>query len=184
MTSVVIETERLTLRMPVPEDADAAAELLGDPEVMRFLGGHVVPREDVPAVIGKWLGRWTANRMGPFMLERRADGRFVGRCGILVWDTRDWRISTLTEAGEFAQPEIGWALARAHWGQGYATEAARAVATWARAEREARSLVSVIAPANIASQRVAERLGARPGETVTLADTGEAVIWQYSAVLR
>ena len=89
MTSVVIETERLTLRAPVAEDADAAVELLGDPEVMRFLGGQTVPRGDVPVVIEKWLGRWTANRMGPFMLERRDDGRFVGRCGILVWDTRD-----------------------------------------------------------------------------------------------
>ena len=184
MTSVVIETERLTLRVPVPEDADAAAELLGDPEVMRFLGGQVVPREDVSAVIEKWLGRWTANRMGPFMLERRDDGRFVGRCGILVWDARDWRISTLAGAGEFAQLEIGWALVRAHWGRGYATEAARAVATWARAERGARSLVSVIAPGNIASRRVAERLGAQPGATITLADSGDAVVWTYPADLR
>lgn len=184
MTSVVIETERLTLRAPVPEDADAAAELLGDPEVMRFLGGQVVPREDVPAVVEKWIGRWTANGMGPFLLERRDDGCFVGRCGILVWDTRDWRVSTLAEAGEFAQRELGWALVRNHWGQGYATEAARAVGTWARAESGAHDLVSVIAPANTASRRVAERLGAHPGETVTLADSGPAVVWAHPAVLR
>ena len=177
---VVIETERLLLRPPVPEDADTAAELLADPEVMRFLGGQVVPREDVPAVIEKWLGRWTANRMGPFMLERRDDGRFVGRCGILVWDTRDWRISTLAEAGEFAQLEIGWALVRAHWGRGYATEAARAVGSWARAERGVEALVSVIAPDNVASRRVAERLGARPGETVKLANSSEAVVWRHA----
>jgi RimJ/RimL family protein N-acetyltransferase len=184
MTKVVLESERLRLRPPIPEDADAAAELLGDPEVMRFLGGQAVPREDVPAVIEKWLGRWTANRMGPFMLERRDNGRFVGRCGILIWDTRDWRISTHAEAGEFAQPELGWALARAHWGHGYATEAARAIGTWARAERGVQSLVSVIAPGNIASRRVAERLGAQPGATITLADSGDAVVWTYPSDLR
>ncbi len=180
MTSVVIQTERLTLRAPVPEDADAAAELLADPEVMRFLGGQIVPREDVPAVIEKWLGRWTANRMGPFMLERRDDGSFVGRCGILIWDTRDWSQSTHADAGKFAQPELGWALARSQWGQGFATEAARAVGSWARAERGVESLVSVIAPDNVASRRVAERLGARPMETVTLADSGAAVVWRHA----
>ncbi|MCY7301747.1 MAG: GNAT family N-acetyltransferase [Thermoleophilia bacterium] len=180
LTSVRLETERLGLRPPVPDDADAVAELLADPEVMRFIGGRVVPRDDVPQVIERWLARWAANRMGPFMLERLDDGLLVGRCGILVWDPRDWRQSTLADAGEFAQPELGWALARTHWGRGYATEAARAVGNWARTDRRVGSLVSIIAPENIASSRVAERLGARPGETVHLPDAGDAVVWRHA----
>jgi RimJ/RimL family protein N-acetyltransferase len=75
--------------------------------------------------------------------------------------------------------EIGWALVRAHWGRGYATEAARAVRDWARAERGYDRLISLIDPANVASQRVAERLGARPTETVQLFDSGDAVVWVH-----
>jgi RimJ/RimL family protein N-acetyltransferase len=150
-----------------------------DPEVLRFLGGDVVPREDVPTVAARWVERWEQNGLGPFVLERRDDGRFVGRTGILVWDATDWHVSTFAEAGENAQPELGWALARACWGNGYATEAARAVRDWARRERDIGRLISLIAPGNVASQRVAERLGAQPTETVRLFDSGDAVVWVH-----
>jgi len=175
----IIETERLRLRVPRPDDADAFAELLGDPEVMQFLGGETVPRADVPAVIEKWLGRWQANGFGPFVIERRDDGVIVGRAGLIVWDTRDWRNTTLADAGDFAQPELGWALARASWGKGYATEAAGAVREWARRERGIGRLISLINPANVRSALVAERLGAMPRETVELFDSGPAVLWLH-----
>ena len=175
----LLETERLGLRLPSLEDEEPAAELLGDPAVMRFLGGEIVPREHVPEVIAKWLRRWDENEVGPFAIERRSDRRFLGRAGLLVWDKRRWTQSTFTEAGSHAQPELGWALARAHWGAGYATEAARAVRDWAREERRMDHLISLIAPANVASQRVAARLGATPTDTVTLFDSGEAVAWVH-----
>ena len=177
--AVRIETERLVLRLPWLEDAAGAAELLGDLEVMRYLGGEAVPREDVPAVIQKWIDRWDANGVGPFVLERRGDERLVGRAGILIWDTRDWRHSTLADAGEFAQPELGWALAREYWGQGYATEAARAVRDWVWRERGVERLVSLIQEENVRSQAVAWRLGATPAETVTLFESGPAVVWVH-----
>ena len=176
-----IETARLALRIPRLEDANAFAEYLADPEVMRFLGGETVPREDVPSVLQKWLGRWEANGVGPFAIERREDGRVVGRAGIIVWDTRDWRNSTWAAAGDHAQPELGWALGRAHWGKGYATEAARAVRDWARREHGVGRLISLINPDNVPSQRVAERLGAESAETVRLADNGPAVVWVHPA---
>ncbi len=168
------------LRPPRLDDAPAAAEMLGSAEVMRFLDGKTVPSEDVPAVVQKWIDRWELNGVGPFILERREDRRFVGRCGVLVWDSRTWTHTSFAEAGEHAQPEIGWALARSHWGNGYATEAAGAVREWARAERGFERLVSLIAPDNVASQRVAERLGARPAETVRLFDSGDAVVWVHA----
>jgi RimJ/RimL family protein N-acetyltransferase len=174
-----LETLRLVLRVPRLDDAEAFSEYLADPEVMRFLGGETVQREDVPSVVRKWLGRWEANGVGPFAIERRDDGRVVGRAGIIVWDTRDWRNSTWTEAGEHAQPELGWALGRAHWGKGYATEAAGAVRDWAREERSVERLISLINPGNVKSQRVAERLGATPEETVKLFDDGPAVVWVH-----
>jgi RimJ/RimL family protein N-acetyltransferase len=174
-----LETERLVLRPPRLDDAPAAAEFLTDPEVMRFLGGEPVPREQAPEVVQKWIERWERNGVGPFMLERRDDGRFVGRTGILVWDRRTWTHASFAEAGEHAQAELGWALSRAFWGNGYATEAARAVRDWARTERGIGSLISLIAPDNLASQRVAERLGAEQAEIVKLLDSGDAVVWVH-----
>lgn len=175
----VLETERLGMRLPSLEDEEPAAELLTDPAVMRFLGGEVVPREHVPEVIAKWLRRWEEDGIGPFVIERRRDRRFLGRAGLLVWDRRGWTHSTRAEAGRHAQPELGWALARAHWGAGYATEAAQGVRAWAREERHIRHLISLIAPDNVPSQRVAERLRAIPTDTVTLFDSGDAVVWAH-----
>ena len=82
---------------------------------MKFLGGQVVPREHVSEVIAKWVRHWEENDIGPFVIERRSDRRFIGRAGLLVWDKRTWTQSTLTQAGRHAQPELGWALARAYW---------------------------------------------------------------------
>lgn len=176
----LLETERLVLRPPRASDATAAGELLADAEVMRFLGGETVPPDRWSAVVETWEQRWVENECGPFVIERRADRRLVGRAGILVWDTRTWTHGTFAAAGRHAQPELGWALARSQWGNGYATEAARAVRDWARRERELRGrLVSLIAPDNPRSQRVAARLGAVPAETVTLFDSGEAVVWEH-----
>jgi RimJ/RimL family protein N-acetyltransferase len=174
-----IETARLVLRVPRLDDANAFADYLADPEVMRFLGGETVPRDEVASVLGRWLGRWQANGVGPFAIERRDDGRVIGRAGIIVWDTGDWRNSTWADAGDDAQPELGWALGRAHWGFGYATEAALAVREWARRERGVGRLISLINPDNVRSQRVAERLGATRAETITLFDSGPAVVWVH-----
>lgn len=174
-----LETERLVLRLPRLADAPAAAEYLGDPEAMRFLGGQTVPPEDAPAVVARWIHRWEADGVGPFVLERREDGRFVGRSGILVWDNRDWTQSTFAQAGGHGQAELGWTLVRRYWGNGYATEAARAARDWARADRGLTRLISLVNPANVASQRVAERLGARPTDRVRLFDSGPADVWLH-----
>lgn len=179
MEEVRLETERLVLRLPRLEDAPAAAEYLTDPEVMRFLGGATVPPEDAPSVVQRWIERWERNGIGSFAVERRLDGRWLGRTGFLVWDTRTWTHGSLAEADEHAQPELGWTLVREAWGNGYATEAALAAREWARAERGFGRLISLISPANVRSQRVAERLGAVPNETVRLFDSGEAVVWVH-----
>jgi RimJ/RimL family protein N-acetyltransferase len=172
---MLLETERLLLRLPEPADAEPAGELLGDAEATRFIGGPS-PSEAWPAIVEKWRRRWEANGVGTFVVVRRDDGRWLGRVGIIVWDTRGaWTESTYAAAGEFAQPELGWGFVRAAWGNGYATEAARAVRDWAGIA----GLVSVIAPENVASQKVAARLGAVASETVQFEDTGDAVVWRY-----
>jgi RimJ/RimL family protein N-acetyltransferase len=175
-----IETERLVLRKPRLDDADAAAEHLTDPEVMRYIGvgGATIPREDCAAVVQRWLDRWDANGFGQFAVERREDGRFLGRLGLLVWDGTDWTQSTMHDAVD-PRVELGWTLAREHWGHGYATEGAAAVRDWALGELRVDPLVSIIHPDNAASARVALRLGAVPGEAIDTA-YGPAVLWVYA----
>jgi RimJ/RimL family protein N-acetyltransferase len=177
--TVRLETERLLLREPREEDADAFAEYLADAEVMRFLGGSTVPREHVPAVVASWIAAWETDGFGKLVVEARDGSSVLGRVGINVFDTRDWTRSTLRESGEHGQPELGWTFMRRHWGHGYATEAARAVRDWVRRELAVERLVSLIAPDNPRSQRVAERLGAHPGETVSLPDGGPHVAWVH-----
>jgi RimJ/RimL family protein N-acetyltransferase len=175
-----LTTERLVLRLPRLEDAEPLLALYTDPEAMRFIGGvHPEAAADPTYVVRQWLQRWEANGLGHFVVVRREDGAVLGRTGLVVWDTRDWRIKNASEAGEHAQPELGWAFVRAHWGHGYATEAARAVRRWVREEVELERLISVIAPDNLRSRRVAEKLGCTQAEAVVLADAGPAVVWEH-----
>ena len=109
----MIETDRLVLRKPVPEDAAAFAPLLADPVVMHFIGGV----DDAETAVARWLDRWEANGVGHFVIVRRADGLVLGRSGFVVWDTSVWRATTRAEAGEHVQEELGWMLGRAHRGR-------------------------------------------------------------------
>jgi RimJ/RimL family protein N-acetyltransferase len=175
-------TERLCLRAPTPHDAEALHDLFADEEVMEGLGREPVSAvEDVRAMIEGMIGGWRTEGLGPFILETAAtDPQVVGQAGIMIFDTRGWTPSTWAKAGDHAQPELGWALIRAYWGHGYATEAARAIRDWARESRSIGGLVSLISPDNVRSQGVAERLGAAPAETVTPIDSRrKAVVWRH-----
>jgi RimJ/RimL family protein N-acetyltransferase len=136
--------------------------------------------DETRAMIEGGADGWRTDGLGPFILETATDRRMVGQAGLMIFDTRDWTPSTWTSAGSHAQPELGWALMRAHWGFGYATEAAAAIRDWAYESRSIDLLVSLISPDNVRSQRVAERLGATPTETVTPAHTMQTtVVWRH-----
>jgi RimJ/RimL family protein N-acetyltransferase len=143
-----LQTERLLLREWRDGDVDAYAEMYADPEVMRFLGGPAA-REQAWRHMALFAGHWALRGYGQWVLERRDDGRFVGRAGL--WEPEGW-----------PGREVGWALRRDAWGAGYATEAARAAVAWARDALGADALISIIAPENAASERVAGRLGMAP----------------------
>jgi RimJ/RimL family protein N-acetyltransferase len=175
---VELETERLVLRMPRSDDAEGLLDFVGDGAVMRPIGSEPGGIEVAVEHLERWLARWDANGMGPFVVVLPADGRILGRVGPLVWDTRTWQNSTLADAGDHAQVELGWAIGREHWGKGYATEAARAVRTWTYDERGVERLISLIDPANKRSERVAAKLGAKPVETVQV-PSGTARLWVH-----
>lgn len=178
-------TERLSLRPWTVQDADALYVLLADPEIMGGLHRATITSPDeARAVVEGGVSSWQRDGVGPFVIETAAGKRqVVGQAGLMIFDTRGWLPSSWSAAGGFAQPELGWALVRAHWGHGYATEAAAAILDWAYRSRSLDQLVSLISPDNARSQRVAQRLGAVPAETIAQADSkGTRVVWRYSSV--
>jgi len=179
-------TERLCLRVPASQDAEDLYDLFADAEVMRGLGKEPVSSvEEVRAMIEGMIGGWRTDGLGAFIIETAAtDRQVVGQAGLMIFDTCDWTPSTWTSAGSHAQPELGWALTRAYWGHGYATEAAAAIRNWAYERSKIDRLVSLISPDNLRSQLVAERLGAIPTETVTPADSRRTtVVWRYPPIV-
>jgi [ribosomal protein S5]-alanine N-acetyltransferase len=156
---VRLETERLVLRKPEPGDREGYAELWGDPEVVRFLGGTTVTPDEVPAGIDRMLGQWERHGVGLFSVVRKDDARLVGRVGYLLWDTERWVHAMSEKLEGDLELEIGWTLIRAFWNQGYATEAAIACRDHAFGELGRERVISLIAPENVASIRVAEKIG-------------------------
>jgi RimJ/RimL family protein N-acetyltransferase len=149
----VITTDRLVLRKPRREDAADLALAYADPEVVRFMGdGSTATLAEVEEGIDQWLERWETWGMSLFSLERRDDGRVVGRAGFLRWDPETWEIGG-------TETELGWLLAREHWGHGYATETALALRDWAFDDRGLTRLISLIRRGNDRSVRVAEKIG-------------------------
>jgi RimJ/RimL family protein N-acetyltransferase len=147
-----IETERLTLRAFRVGDLDAHAATLGNHDVMRYIGGSPVGREDSWRRLLMGVGMWSLVGMGPWAVERKADGRMVGHCGFFQFN-REMVPSILGE------PEMGWILDRSVHGQGIAFEACGAALEWAEREIKAESYPAIIDLENVASMRLAERLG-------------------------
>lgn len=142
-----LETERLILRPLVETDADVLCALLQDPDVVRYLGDGTIPgREDCWRAVAAWLGHWVLRSYGPWAVTDRASGAFMGRVGIHY--PYGW-----------PGPELGYTLGKAYWGQGYATEAARAALDWGFTHRDFLALMSLIYPENAASIRVATKAG-------------------------
>ena len=123
--------------------------MCADAEVMRYLGtGVVITRDEAWRSMATFLGHWQLKGYGMWALEAKDTGEFVGRAGFL--DPPDW-----------PGFELGWVLGRAHWGRGYAIEAAREALRYAFEQLHRDRVISLIRPANARSIRVAERLGSK-----------------------
>jgi RimJ/RimL family protein N-acetyltransferase len=147
-----LETERLILREFRKDDLDAHAATLGDEEVMRYIGGKPVNREDSWRRLMSGVGSWALIGIGPWAVERKIDGRMVGHCGFFNFE-RDTTPPILDE------PEMGWIFDRSVHGQGIAFEACSAALDWAEREITAESYPAIIDLANASSMKLAERLG-------------------------
>jgi ribosomal-protein-alanine N-acetyltransferase len=156
---VRLETERLLLRPLSLEDVDALAPFFADADVMRYMGGKTLTRDETEASIARMVGWSEADGFGQLAVVRKDDGELLGRCGILIWETEPWKPLSKAEADGETEIEIGYALGQAHWGRGYATEAATAVRDYAWTELGETRLIALIQHGNEASRRVAEKLG-------------------------
>ncbi|OJW09447.1 MAG: GNAT family N-acetyltransferase [Planctomycetales bacterium 71-10] len=143
-----LETERLILRQFREDDLDAYAEMVRDPEVMRYLGSGPMNRAEAWRNMAMILGHWRLRGFGMWAVEEKGGGAMIGRVG--CWRPEGW-----------PGLEIGWALRREFWGKGYATEAARASMDAAFGRLGERHVISMIHGENRASIRVAGRLGMR-----------------------
>jgi RimJ/RimL family protein N-acetyltransferase len=149
-----LETERLRLRGHCPEDFADCTALWGDPEVTRYIGGKPLSAEEVWARMLRYAGHWNWMKYGYWVMEEKSSGKFAGEVGFADYQRE-------LDPPIAGMPEIGWALGSSFQGQGYATEAVRAVVAWGDAQFETDRTVCLIRPENIASIRVAEKCGYR-----------------------
>jgi RimJ/RimL family protein N-acetyltransferase len=154
-----LETERLVLRAPVPEDAEPLAPMYADQEVMRYLGeGRTLTREDTERSVERMIEAWKADGYGLFTTVRKEDDVVIGRVGLIVWNPETWQTTRASAEGP-KELEVGYTIGRPYWGKGYATEAAAAARDFALQQLGAHRLIAMIIHGNDASENVARKLG-------------------------
>ena len=148
LTTPTLETDRLRLRPVTDADADALFAMHSDAHVLRYW--------DSPP----WADRSRAGRFVAasrtmaedgtgvrLAIDRGSDGRFLGWCSLTRWNP------------EYRSAAMGYCLAEDAWGQGYGTEAARAVLDWAFGTLDLNRVQAETDTRNLASARVLEKLG-------------------------
>ena len=144
--AIVARTDRLILRDLTLDDVDSMHEILGDPVAMEHYPAPKT-RPETETWIGWALGSYERNGFGLWAVERAADGAFLGDCGPM-----------LQPVDGVLVPEIGYHIVRREWGRGYATEAAIACREIVLGRLGFGRVVSIVAPENLASRRVAEKV--------------------------
>lgn len=143
----ILETTRLRLREMSLDDLPFIAEMLGDPEVMRFY-----PKTQTHAESRKWierqLRRYAEDGHGLWLVTDRATGDPLGQVGL-----------AMQEVGDSWVPEIGYLIHKLYWRRGYASEAGLGVREHSFAVLGKRRVISLIRPENTPSQGVARKLG-------------------------
>ncbi len=140
-----LETDRLILRPPSPDDFDAWAAFAADEEANRYLGG-AQPREIAWRTMCVMTGAWVVRGYSMFSVIEKETGLWVGRLG--PWRPEGW-----------PGTEVGWGVIRERWGRGYAVEGAAAAIDWAFGHLGWTEVIHTIDPGNTNSQNVARKLG-------------------------
>lgn len=145
----ILQTRRLTFRHLEPGDLDDLFALYRDPDMRRYI-------PDAPRTLAETREElaWFENghprhpELGLWATIHKETNRFIGRCGLLPW----------TIDGRF-EVEVAYLIDKAHWGQGLGTEAAAGIRDYAFSRLGLTRLVCLIDKQNLASIRVAEKIG-------------------------
>lgn len=161
----LLETPRLRLRPMQPGDMDSLLAIFADPNVMTSFGVPPFDRTQMTRWVQRNLDHQVRYGYGLFSVLLKTDGTLIGDCGL------EWM-----DIDGVPAAELGYDFRSDSWNQGYATEAAGAVRDYAFDRLRLPHLVSLIRVGNLASQRVAEKIGMR--------NTGEITrhgqrYWQY-----
>ena len=165
-------TERLRFRKLVAADVEWWMDYINHAEAIRFMPFTVGSRADCEEMIHRAMDRYTEDGSGLNAVLLRASGTPIGMCGLL----------TQTVDGE-AELEIGYHFLPAHWGHGYAAEAAIACKHFAEERALVRSVISLIDEGNLRSQAVAKRNGMLPGR-ITVHRGVPAIVFRVELSLR
>jgi ribosomal-protein-alanine N-acetyltransferase len=144
-----LATGRLLLRPWIEADRVPFRRLNADPRVMEFFPG-VMSEEESDRGFDRIQDHFQRHEFGLFAVALPDNGLFIGFAGLAI---------PAFEAHFMPCVEIGWRLAAEYWNRGFATEAARAVASYAFGPLQLKELVSFTVPSNLRSRRVMEKLG-------------------------
>jgi RimJ/RimL family protein N-acetyltransferase len=143
--SPVIETARLRLRLFRPEDLDPLATMFRDPQVMRYVAdGKPADREVAHKALTSVIDHWRRHGFGRWAVENKETHQFLGYGGL---------------RSLLGTPEVVYHFATANWGQGFATELARASLRFGFEDHQFERIVAIAKPENAASIHVMEKLG-------------------------
>ncbi len=143
-----LQTERLLLRQFRNEDWSDLHEYYSDRNATAYTFGRELNEGDTWRIMCGMAGHWRIRGYGPYAVEQKASGKVLGAVGF--WYPNDW-----------PEPEIKWALAAHSWGNGFASEAARAVQKAGYTHLPQQSWISMIHPENTASINLALAIGAK-----------------------
>ena len=148
VTFPTLETERLILRAPQPDDATSVFRIMSNPLVTRYFGkAPMTQTEEADEKIEGWAGEFREQRGIRWAITQRASGAYLGSCGF-------WRLIKA-----HFRAEIGYELDPAAWGQGIMPEAAASMLEFGFTVLGFHTIEAQIHPENIGSQRVLEKLG-------------------------
>jgi len=146
---VILETKRLLLRRLVIDDLDELFVLYSDPEMREYYPEGILNYKETKEELEWFLnGHPRHPELGLWATIHKETGKFIGRCGLLPWTIEDK-----------LEVEVAYMIDKAFWKKGLATEAARGIVRYAFDQLNLSRLICLMDPANIASQRVAEKAG-------------------------
>lgn len=165
---LLLETERLKLRMFKEEDWAPLCEMFANKECVRYTLKEPLPDWLTWRWLAAYLGHWQLRGYGPYAVIEKESDQLIGPVGL--WFPGDW-----------PEPEIKWSIRQKFWGKGYVSEAAVAIKQLAKDKLKWKRLISLIDPANQRSIAVSKRIGGSYEKTIPFRD-GQADMYVYKLV--